>query len=63
MADSSPWLTTQEAAELLKVEFNVDRATRTIDNKCYSGEIESEIIAGERRIHRDKLRAWALKGD
>ena len=59
MADGSPWLTSLEAGELLKREFNVDFATRTIDNKCYSGDIPSEIVAGQRRIHRDRLREWA----
>lgn len=61
MADPSPWLTSQEAVELLKREFNVELNYRTIENKCSSREIESQIIVGQRRIHEDKLRAWAMK--
>lgn len=60
MADVSPWLSNRDAVEFLKEEFNVDVAVRTIDNKCYSGEIPSVMIAGQRRIHKDKLRKWAL---
>ena len=61
MADSSPWLTSRDAVEILKDEFNVELAYRTIENKCSSGEIESQIVVGQRRIHVDKLRKWALK--
>jgi hypothetical protein len=61
MADSSPWLTSHEAVELLEREYNVRLNYRTIENKCSSRELESQLIAGQRRIHEDKLRAWALK--
>ncbi len=62
MGDVSLWLSTQEAAEYLKDSFGVEFATRTIDNKCYRGEIESKIIAGKRRINRKWLHKWALGG-
>ena len=62
MGDVSPWLSTQEASEYLKETFGVEFAIRTIDNKCYSGEIESKKIAGKRRINRDWLHQWALGG-
>lgn len=61
MADSSPWLTSREAVELLEREYNVRLNYRTIENKCSDRTIESQVIAGERRIHEDKLRAWAMK--
>lgn len=61
MADSSPWLTSQEAVELLEREYNVRLNYRTIENKCSDRTIESQIIAGQRRIHVDRLRAWAMK--
>jgi len=57
--DYPPWLDSAEAAALLKDEFNVTFAARTIDNKCYRGDIPYEIIAGQRRIPRDGLREWA----
>ena len=60
MADDYPeWLTSAEASAFLKSVFNVSFATRTIDNKCYSGDIPSERIAGQLRIPREKLREWA----
>lgn len=63
MGDLSLWLSTQEAAEYLKETFGVEYAIRTIDNKCYRGEIESKMIAGKRRINRTWLHKWALMGD
>ena len=62
MAEESPWLDRYQASELLEREFNIRRAPRTIDNKCYRGDIPSEMIDGERRIHRDALREWARPG-
>lgn len=63
MPEPSPWLTYEEASDLLDTEYNVQLAARTIENKCQAGEIPSELLAGQRRIHRDKLREWTLKGD
>lgn len=58
--DVSPYLDFDGASERLKAKFNVNLAPRTIENKVYSGEIPSQTIAGQRRIHQDELDAWAL---
>ena len=63
MPDTSPWLTYKEASDLLDAEYNVQLAERTIENRCQAGTMPSDVIAGQRRIHREKLREWALKGD
>jgi len=59
--NETPWLTFEEASAHLKAKFNVSRAPGTIENKVYAKEIESTVIAGERKIHRDRLDEWALQ--
>lgn len=56
-----PWLDFEEASAHLKATYGVEIAAGTIENKVYEKDIPSTLVAGRRRIHRDRLDEWALK--
>ena len=58
-----PWLDFEEASAHLLDTYGVEVAAGTIENKVYEKEIPSTLVAGRRRIHRDRLDEWALKDD
>ena len=58
---NTPWLNFEEASAHLKTTYGVDVAAGTIENKVYEQNIPSTLIAGRRRIHRERLDEWALK--
>ena len=58
--NTSPWLSYEQAIELLTREFNVTLSIGGLQNKCYAGVIPMQRIADRPRIHIERLREWAL---